>query len=375
MHRLSRSVLSRSAPSRRGPTTRALSALLGLTLAGSVGAAPPAQGRVVPGTSAQTTTTTATTATSTGSGVGTASSVPVTTVVAVSIDGLRSSALRQLGAQRAPVLHRLVREGATTLNARTAREQTDTLPNHTGMVTSRRINAERGGHGVTWNDDRTDPPTVHAAAGERVESVFSVVGTAARGTGLFASKTKFTLFDRSWGDAVDRFVVREDNGVLVRVVRRDLREHTRAFRFVHLSGPDKVGHRSGWRSAAYLDAVATADALLGRIVATLEGQGLTDRTVLLVTADHGGSDASHRDPTKLANYRVPFLAWGAGVAAGADLYALNSDYADPGRRRTGYATAPPPVRNAALANLVTDLLALGPVPGSEINARQDLDLS
>lgn len=298
----------------------------------------------------------------------------VSTVVAVSIDGLKPWAIRTLGAERAPVLHRLMAEGASTLNARTARELTDTLPNHTGMLTGRRIDEERGGHGVTWNDDRTEPATVHDAAGEPVESVFSVVSDGAGTPALFASKSKFALFERSWGDSIDRFLVREHNGRLAGRVRSDLIEHERSFRFVHFSRPDKVGHHRGFRSQAYLDAVARTDTLLGRVVAALEEQGLADQAVLVVTADHGGAGGSHRDPTRLANYRVPFLAWGAGVARDADLYDLNPDYANPGRRRTGYATAPPPVRNAALPNLVTDLLGLPAVPGSEFNAGQDLDL-
>ena len=50
-----------------------------------------------------------------------------------------------------------MREGAFTLDARTEREQTRTLPNHTGMLTGRRIDARRGGHGVTYNPDRPQP--------------------------------------------------------------------------------------------------------------------------------------------------------------------------------------------------------------------------
>jgi len=73
---------------------------------------------------------------------------PVTRVLAVSIDGLRSSAITQLGRAGTPTLHRLMTQGASTLNARTEREMTVTLPNHTGMVTGRRIAASRGGHGV-----------------------------------------------------------------------------------------------------------------------------------------------------------------------------------------------------------------------------------
>ena len=89
----------------------------------------------------------------------------VTTVIAVSIDGLNPAAIRALGTEGTPTLHRLIEGGASTLNARTEREQTDTLPNHTGMVTGRWIAAATGGHGVTWNDDRMRPPTVQQGRG------------------------------------------------------------------------------------------------------------------------------------------------------------------------------------------------------------------
>ena len=59
--------------------------------------------------------------------------------------------------------------------------------------------------------------------------------------------------------------------------------------------------------------------------------------VVVLTADHGGRGASHRKPRRHANFRVPFLAWGPGQGISpADLYALNPDYAEPGK--------PPPVR-------------------------------
>src|SRR5688572_7462226 len=83
-----------------------------------------------------------------------------TKVVVVTLDGLGSHVVRRLGPDGMPTLHRLMAEGASTLNARTARELTLTLPNHTGIVTGRRVDADRGGHGVSWNDERTAPRTV-----------------------------------------------------------------------------------------------------------------------------------------------------------------------------------------------------------------------
>lgn len=296
-------------------------------------------------------------------------------VVVVSVDGLTPAALRELRRKRAPSLFRLVDEGAGTRNARTARERTTTLPNHTSMVTGLRIDASAGGHGVTWNDERLEPGTVQEAAGRPVGSMFEVVHEAAGSTALFASKQKLRLYERSWPDAFDGVVVRRSNRRLVRRVRHDLTTHGRALTFVHLSRPDVVGHKQGFMSTAYLEAVEDVDTLVGRLLATLESDpALRGRSTLLLTSDHGGSGSGHADATLRSSYRVPFFAWGAGVEPGANLYELNPDYADPRRRRPGYDAERPPVRNGDVANLVTDLLGLGPVPGAEINATQGLDL-
>ena len=143
-------------------------------------------------------------------------------MVVISVDGLNPDAITRLGAAGAPTFHRLVDEGATTLNARSEVEQTITLPNHTGMVTSRRIDRTTGGHGVTWNDDRLRPRTVQAAAGHPVGSVFSSLDAAGLSSAMFAAKGKFSLFDRSWPDGIERTLIRGDNTELVKAARRDL---------------------------------------------------------------------------------------------------------------------------------------------------------
>ena len=173
------------------------------------------------------------------------------------------------------------------------------------------------------------------AAGHDVSSVFRVVHNASRTTALFASKTKFSLFERSWDAAIDKVRIRKNNTALTRMTRRDLLARNRGFTFLHLSAPDSAGHARGWNSRAYRDAVRATDRRLGRIVATINRRArLREHLVLLVTADHGGTGTNHNDATRLANYRIPFVVWGPTVARGAGLYGLNSDYANPRDRRT-----------------------------------------
>jgi len=298
---------------------------------------------------------------------------PSVRVLAISVDGLNPAALTKLGAKRLPHFYRLIRHGASTLNARTEYEQNVTLPNHTGMMTGRRITASKGGHGVTWDDDRPRM-TVTKAAGHFVSSVFTVVHRAGGTTALFSTKPKFRLYDRSWPVAITRFHVDTAQTALVRSAVRDLVTKQRPFTFLHVSLPDQAGHAYGGMSARYLTAVRRTDAQLGLVLTALDRHpALKRRTVVILTADHGFLKGSHsHTPRVYADYRVPFVVWGKGVAKGRDLYALNPAYKWPGTRRPTYAPARQPVRNGDVADLALDLLGLRPVPGSILDRKQNL---
>lgn len=292
-------------------------------------------------------------------------------VVLVSLDGLNPRALRLLGRESAPALHRMRRNGAGTLNARTLHDLTVTLPNHTSMVTGVPATGD-GGHAVTVNEDPGG--TVHDLAGRHVGSVFEGVHDAGGSTSLRATKDKFALFHRSWRAGVDRFRVARAGRVVDSLVD-ELRHDPATLSFLHLGVADRVGHRHGFLGPRYLRAVRRLDDHVGRILRTVRtSPELDGRTVVLVTADHGGRSDGHDDPTLRSSYRVPFLAWGAGVARGADLYDLNPQRSSPRRSRTDYSGAQP-VRNGDAANLVLDLLGLPPLADSRFGVDQELTLS
>lgn len=297
-------------------------------------------------------------------------------VLAISIDGLSVAAIQLLGRDGMPNLHLFMDKGASTLNARTERERTVTLPNHTGMVTGRRIEAATGGHGVTWNDNRLRPRTVQTAAGDGVGSVFSAVYEAGGSTALFAAKKKFRLWTRSWPRAIDRTTIMEANGALAEEAIADITTRQRDFRFLHLSLPDVAGHAHGWMSQPYLEAARRVDELLGEVVSSVTSDPeRRARTTILLTSDHGGHGAGHENPRLLDNFRVAFMVRGAGVEEGVDLYAINDGYRDPGAKRTTYGMARPPVRNGMVANVSLNLLGLPPVEDSEFDLAQDLLLA
>lgn len=306
-------------------------------------------------------------------------------VVIVSVDGLNPEAIEMLGPQRAPALHRLIDEGASTLNARAMLDSTSTLPNHTSMVTGRPVRGAEG-HGVTQNSDLGG--TVHDRAGEYVQSLFSVVHDNGGSAVFYAAKDKLNVIARSWDavngapdstgvddgtNKIDEYVRGLDADLAAQLVAR-LADDPPTVAFLHLGAPDETGHDTGWLSEGYLAAVEQSDAHVLTVMQTIEADpALAESTVLLLTSDHGGEGRSHRDPNEPANFTVPLLAWGAQVEPGADLYDLNpDDRSDPGEQRASPPAAP--IHNAEVANVAADLLGLPPVPGSVYNAGLDLDL-
>jgi hypothetical protein len=73
------------------------------------------------------------------------------------------------------------------------------------MLTGRRVDADQGGHGVTWNEELPGR-TVPGPDGDGVASVFDVVHAAGGTTALFAGKDKFATFERSWPDTLDEWL-------------------------------------------------------------------------------------------------------------------------------------------------------------------------
>ncbi|MDD3642015.1 MAG: alkaline phosphatase family protein [Candidatus Krumholzibacteria bacterium] len=304
----------------------------------------------------------------------------------ISVDGLRPDAVTALGPGGAPNLYRLRVEGSRTDNARTDYDYTNTLPNHSCMLTGRGVLGPDG-HGVDFNDD---PDTTLAAVhGSYVAGVFDVVHDHGLGTALYAGKSKFAFFDRSWDavngapdlagvddgrDKIDRYLYLYDTAALVDSAIAGLLAGDIHYLFLHLRDPDTAGHAAGWMSAGYLASVARVDSLVGLLLDAIEGDpALAGATSVILTSDHGGYGLGHSDPALPCDFTVPVYVWGAGAAPRIDLYHLNPvSRENPGLSRPDYAASPPPIRNGGTSNLALALLGLPPIPGSTINAAQDL---
>ena len=308
---------------------------------------------------------------------------PISHVIVISVEGLRSNAIITSGQTGTPAIHAMMAGGASTLNARTAYERVARLSNDVGMLTGRRVNPAKGGHGVGW---RTDPgTTVHAAAGRYVSSVFDLAHNFGLRTSLLTSQPSLARLKESWDttnggadpyapdngrDKISRFVMSDGDQAMTTSLRTMLAKNPPEFTFAQFSDLNAAGRSYGWRSAEYEAALTATDGRIQRIIDTVDSsERLSGRTMIVLSAEHGGTDRAGSAAKLLANYKIPLVVSGPAVAAGADLYTLNPQYTRPGRTRPTYLGGQP-IRNTDIANLVTTYLGLPAIPGSTQNRDQ-----
>lgn len=310
-----------------------------------------------------------------------------TTVVLLSVDGLAARFVQdELNAGNLPNFARLQTEGAYTYRAHCEEASSYTLPNHASMLTARR--AALGlpaSHGLVFNYD-PGAATLHslsATDGESqyVESVFDVVHDSGGYTALFAGKSKFSIFPRSYGSdhgrvdrvgvdngkqKIDRFELSTDSLTLLPMLLENLESLAQQaaaspnFLVFHYHETDTEGHGNGWGELEYLDALRGADALVGQVLDAMT-EHLPEQSVLIVTSDHGGMQFNHDDAENPAIFEVPFFVWGAGIPTG-DLYALSTGphvHPKPGLR--GAEAAASVIHNGHAAGLVLRSLGLPPL--------------
>jgi predicted AlkP superfamily pyrophosphatase or phosphodiesterase len=322
---------------------------------------------------------------------------PAEYVLQVSVDGMGSVYLQELIDQhQLPTFARLQAEGAWTNNARTDFDYTITLPNHTCMVTGRPVKDRSGmpraiaGHNWVINTDPGER-TLHGNRHDYIKSTFDVAHDTGLRTCMFASKSKFVLYDQSYDgrngapdttgpdngrDKIDLYV-KASSPELVERFLAEMKAQPFQYSFLHFHDPDTAGHAKTWGSPEYTEALKKADGYLGQLIelATTD-ERFKNKTALIVSADHGGKGLDHGINSNPLNYTIPFYVWGAGVAHSDDLYSLNaSSRVNPGTERPDYSDpTKQPIRNGDGGNLALMLLGLKPVPDSSINASQDLNV-
>ena len=243
---------------------------------------------------------------------------PVEHVFIISIDG---GAPKVIHEARMPVLKQLTEEGAFSWSAQTIRPSL-TLPAHTSMLTGVGTNK----HNVSWNNWNPTNGMVN------VPTIFSAAKSNGLSTAMFVGKEKFrhlalpkTVDEFGYDSTAATFILKSATGksvkekegnVMATTVATNVAKHIVAKKpnlcFIHFTDTDTIGHEFGWGSPEQLLAFEDVDVALGVVMNALREAKIVERSVVIISADHGGHNKGHSkgEPQDMI---IPWIAWGAGV--------------------------------------------------------------
>ena len=224
---------------------------------------------------------------------------PADAVVVVSIDGLRPDVITP----EMKALHRLYLQGSSARVARTINKSA-TLPSHASMVSG----VDSSEHGLDFNAYKPERGNIARP------TMFSVAHAAGLPTYMFVGKAKLKHLLGKPTDAELKVA-----GIQCRRVVKEalpqIQQLKQGLLFMHFADPDSAGHRSGWMGDEYVAAAYAADTCLGEVMDAIENGGNSERTLLLVTSDHGGHGRSHGTRMEV-DQRIPWYAWGPSARKG-----------------------------------------------------------
>lgn len=222
-------------------------------------------------------------------------------VLLILADGMRPDSLTNI-----PQVADMKKKAAWTMDAKTVFPSV-TLPCHMSLFHS--VDPTR--HGTTTN--------VYAPQVRPIDGLFEVLFAQKKRTAMFYSweqlrdvsrpgKLNYSLFCR-FGRLSDK----ETNRVLTDAALEYIAEAQPDFTFLYLHAPDEVGHKEGWMSEAYMEAVQDCWNQIERVLEKLP----QDYTVL-ITADHGGHDRTHGSDLP-EDMTIPLFAMGPNFTPGQQL--------------------------------------------------------
>jgi predicted AlkP superfamily pyrophosphatase or phosphodiesterase len=241
-------------------------------------------------------------------------------LIVVGVDGLSPDGIVH---SVAPHMKGIRERGSWTFHAR-AVMPTSSSPNWASMI----MGAGPEQHGITsndWEPDKHDIVPTMKGPGGIFPTVFSVLREQRPGSilAVYHDWPGFgRLLERKMVDVIENPPGPTNT---MRQAVEYLRVKKPTLMFIHLDHVDHAGHEFGHGTDKYYEAVAAADYLIGELLAVLEKEGLRDKTMLLVTADHGGIGKHHGGAT-MAEIEVPWMIEGPGVLRGHEILAPVNTY-------------------------------------------------
>ena len=221
--------------------------------------------------------------------------------IIITVDGLRPDAINPI---KTPNLSLILTQASYTLEAETV-YPSKTLPAHTSLVTGLRPKKYE-----TFIDYWTE-----GMGYINVETIFSIAkANKVKSTAMFVGKDKLKYLARpgtinhfySTGEAVNS--VDKITHAFISYFKKERPELT----LIHFPEPDLTGHKFSWMSKEYFKSLKMVDDAIWEILESIRFEGVLDKTLIIVTGDHGGKGKVHKEYVD-ENIKIPWIALGNRV--------------------------------------------------------------
>ena len=234
-------------------------------------------------------------------------------VIIIGIDGMSPDGIKYADT---PVMDKLMENGAFTMHARNVLP-TSSSPNWASMI----MGAGPEQHGITSNEWELDtyvlPPVVRNEAGI-FPTIFWLIDQndpEAEIGAIYHWADFGRLFEKS---AVDHDVTFKNENKIVDESVTYIIDTQPKFLFVHIDFVDGIGHKFGHGTEEYYGAVTKADQLIGKIVDSVKSANMHEKTLVIISADHGGKGTSHGGES-LGEVEIPIILSGPTVKSGFEI--------------------------------------------------------
>jgi predicted AlkP superfamily pyrophosphatase or phosphodiesterase len=216
-----------------------------------------------------------------------------------------------------------MREGSFTLHARGVMP-TSSSPNWASII----MGAGPEQHGVTsneWETNKFEIAPVSVGSGTMFPTIFGVIRQQ-QPNAFIACVHDWDGFGRLMEPkAMDLLENVKGSTNTARRAAEVIRQHKPTLMFVHFDHVDHAGHGFGWKSPEFFQAVEEVDGLIGNLLAALSEAGIREKTVVIMTADHGGKGKSHGSPT-MEELEIPIIMVGPGIKRGHEITSPVNTY-------------------------------------------------
>jgi len=238
-------------------------------------------------------------------------------VVLIGIDGLSTEGIRQADT---PTFDSLMQHGSYSMQAQ-AVLPSSSGPNWGSMI----LGASPEEHGIYNNDwrpkDIGEQVLCDEKPGTMWPSVFRIVREQYQEADL-ACFHDWSTIGRLIEPGVLTMLADTKGEQRTALAATDyLYQYEPELMFIHLDHVDHAGHTHQWGSAEYLHAVEEADALVSTILDGLRRKGILEKSLIIITSDHGGINHSHGGKTE-EETSIPWLINGPSVKSS---YQISDD--------------------------------------------------